>query len=84
MQRLHDWAILKIKRLYSPVGNEGWLNIHLWSVINQAFRLGNENKKEHAIEFCEWLTQHGHNLTDHMGMYEQRYNEWINSNKQHD
>lgn len=51
---LHDWALSKIKRLYSPVGNEGWLTVHLWSVINQAFRLGEKSKKEHAIEFKNW------------------------------
>ena len=35
--------------------------------------------KEHAIEFCKWLTQHGHNLADHMVYYDKRYNEWINN-----
>lgn len=39
-ERLHDWSLAKIKRLYNPKGNEGWLNIHLWVVIKQAYNLG--------------------------------------------
>ena len=41
-QKLHDWSLAKIKRLYNPKGNEGWLTVHLQSVINQAFRMGFE------------------------------------------
>ena len=29
-----------------------------------------------AIEYVKWLTQHGHNLTDHMGTYKIRFKEW--------
>ena len=34
--------------------------------------------REVAIEFVKWLTQHGHNLTDHLGMYSVRFDDWQN------
>lgn len=34
--------------------------------------------KKKVVLFCKWLTQHGHNLTDHQGMYNERYDEWNN------